>query len=103
MRAGLDMRGVLPDAEERICRCLLVAFSDHLARGNDRGTRRCKMVHDRSGELSVKASSRVNFVAAEIEERELRGDVSVLLGLATRVEVKWLEETFLVISMSRPR
>ena len=95
-RAGLDMRsGALPDAGERICRCLLVAFSDHLALRNDRGTRRCKMVHDRSGELRRESLVESElFVAAEIEERELRGDVSVLLGLATKVEVKWLEETF---------
>tara|TARA_B100000989_G_scaffold100597_1_gene73487 strand:+ start:1790 stop:4345 length:2556 start_codon:yes stop_codon:yes gene_type:complete len=95
-RAGLDIRsGTLPDAGERICRCLLVAFSDHLALRNDRGTRRCKMVHARSGELRRESLVEGElFVAAEIEERELRGDVSVLLGLATKVEVKWLEETF---------
>ncbi|MEC8614056.1 MAG: ATP-dependent helicase C-terminal domain-containing protein, partial [Verrucomicrobiota bacterium] len=95
-RAGMDIRsGALPDAEERICRCLLVAFSDHLALRNDRGTRRCKMVHDRSGELRRESLVESElFVAAEIEERELRGDVSVLLGLATKVEVKWLEETY---------
>ena len=95
-RAGMDIRGgALPDAEERICRCLFVAFSDHLALRNDRGTRRCKMVHDRSGELRRESLVESElFVAAEIEERELRGDVSVLLGLATNVEVKWLEETY---------
>jgi len=95
-RVGLDMRsGGLPDAEESICRCLLLAFSDHLALRNDRGTRRCKMVHDRSGELRRESLVESElFVAAEIEERELRGDVSVLLGLATKVEVEWLEETF---------
>jgi len=95
-RAGLDTRsGALPDFEERICKCLLVAFSDHLALRNDRGTRRCRMVHGRSGELrreSVVESEL--FVAAEIEERELRGDVTVLLGLATTVESQWLEECF---------
>lgn len=82
-------------SEERICQCLLVAFSDHLALRNDRGTRRCRMMHGRSGELrreSVVESEL--FVAAEIEERELRGDVSVLLGLATAVEPAWLEECF---------
>lgn len=95
-RSGLDTRsGALPDAEERICRCLLVAFSDHLALRNDRGTRRCKMVHGRSGELRRESLVESDlFVAAEIEERELRGDVSVLLGLATVVEPKWLEESF---------
>jgi ATP-dependent helicase HrpB len=95
-RAGLDTRSAaLPDLEERICKCLLVAFSDHLALRNDRGTRRCRMVHARSGELrreSVVESEL--FVAAEIEERELRGDVSVLLGLATAVAPKWLEACF---------
>ncbi|MDQ8193537.1 ATP-dependent helicase HrpB [Coraliomargarita sp. SDUM461004] len=95
-KAGLDVRsGVLPDFEERICKCLLVAFSDHLAIRNDRGTRRCRMVHGRSGELrreSVVESEL--FVAAEIEERELRGEVTVLLGLATVVEPRWLDELF---------
>ncbi len=95
-RAGLDTRpAALPDSEERICKCLLVAFSDHLALRNDRGTRRCRMVHGRSGELrreSVVESALL--VAAEIEERELRGDVSVLLGLATAVNPAWLEEFF---------
>ncbi|MGZ0656058.1 ATP-dependent RNA helicase [Coraliomargarita sp. W4R72] len=95
-KAGLDTRsGALPDFEERVCKCLLVAFSDHLALRNDRGTRRCRMVHGRSGELrreSVVESS--VFVASEIEERELRGDVTVLLGLATAVEPVWLEEFF---------
>ena len=95
-RMGLDTRGgALPDIEERICKCLLVAFSDHLALRNDRGTRRCRMVHGRSGELRRESVvERELFVAAEIEERELRGDVTVLLGLATAVEMQWLEECF---------
>jgi ATP-dependent helicase HrpB len=95
-RVGLDTRpAALPDLEERICKCLLVAFSDHLAMRNDHGTRRCRMVHARSGELRRESVVETElFVAAEIEERELRGDVSVLLGLATAVEPKWLEECF---------
>jgi len=95
-RAGLDTRaGALPDYEARICKCLLVAFSDHLALRNDRGTRRCRMVHGRSGELRRESVVEGElFVAAEIEERELRGEVSVLLGLATAVEPKWLEAFF---------
>jgi len=95
-KAGLDTRtGALTDFEERICKCLLVAFSDHLALRNDRGTRRCRMVHGRSGELRRESVVEGElFVAAEIEERELRGDVSVLLGLATAVDPVWLEEFF---------
>jgi ATP-dependent helicase HrpB len=95
-RAGLNTRAAaLPDLEARICRCLLVAFSDHLCLRNDRGTRRCRMVHKRSGEL--RRESIVDselFVAAEMEERELRGEVTVLLGLATMVEPAWLEDAF---------
>jgi len=82
-------------AEVQIQKCLLAGFADHLAKRNDRGTRRCRMVHARSGELrreSVVESELL--VAAEIEERELRGEVTVMLGMATAVEVAWLEELF---------
>ncbi|MFT4901189.1 MAG: ATP-dependent helicase HrpB [Lentimonas sp.] len=83
------------DQAELICKCLLAGFSDHLAKRNDRGTLRCRMVHGRSGELrreSVVATEL--FVAAEIEERELRREVTVMLGMATAIESKWLEELF---------
>ena len=94
--AGLDTRGSeLPDSNERIAKCLLVGFSDHLCLRNDRGTRRCRMVRGRSGELRRESIVEADlFVAAEMEERELRGDVTVLLGLATAVEVAWLEKVF---------
>ena len=95
-RHGLDTRAAaLPDEAERICKCLLAGFSDQLAKRNDRGTRRCRMVHGRSGEL--RRESVVDaplLVAAEIEEREVRGEVTVLLGMATAVEASWLEELF---------
>ncbi|PXA05260.1 helicase [Coraliomargarita sinensis] len=82
-------------AEDALCRCLFLAFADHLCLRIDKGTRRCKMVHGRSGEL--RRESLVEsplFVAAELEERELRGEVTVLLGLATAVEPEWLSEYF---------
>jgi ATP-dependent helicase HrpB len=95
-RQGLDTRGAaLPDEAERICKCLLAGFSDHLAKRNDSGTRRCRMVHGRTGEL--RRESVVDsplLVAAEIEEREVRGEVTVLLGLASAVEPAWLNELF---------
>ena len=81
--------------EEALLRCIFLAFADHLCLRNDAGTRRCKMVHGRSGELrreSVVESSL--FVAAELEERELRGEVTVLLGLASVVDVAWLNQYF---------
>ena len=91
--AGMDTRAAaLPDLAERICRCLLVAFSDHLCLRNDRGTRRCRMVQGRCGELRRESIVESElFVAAELEERELCGDVTVLLGLSTAVEPAWLE------------
>lgn len=95
-RAGLDIReAALPDSNERVARCLLVAFSDQLCRRNNRGTRRCRMVHGRSGELRRESVVETElFIAAEMEERELRGDVTVLLGMATAVEPTWLEAAF---------
>lgn len=81
--------------ETRICQCLLAGFSDHLAKRNDRGTYRCRMVHGRSGELRRESIVESEFfVAAEIEERDVRGDVTVLLGMATAVEFAWLNAIF---------
>ncbi len=95
-RQGLDTReAALPDESERIGKCLLAGFSDHLAKRNDTGTRRCRMVHGRSGELRRESVvDQPLFVAAEIEERDVRGDVTVLLGMATAVEPAWLDELF---------
>ena len=96
-RQGLDVRTDpdMKDLEVRISKCLLAGFSDHLAKRNDRGTNRCRMVHGRSGELRRESVVEAElFVAAEIEERDVRGEVTVLLGLATAVEFEWLEELF---------
>ncbi len=80
---------------ERVCKCILVGFSDHLAKRNDTGTRRCRMVDKRSGELRRESVVEQSlFVAAEVEERELRGEVTLLLGMTTAVEQKWLSELF---------
>lgn len=82
-------------ADEALRRCLFLAFADHLCQRSDKGTRRCKMVHGRSGELRRESLVEGSlFVAAELEERELRGEVTVLLGLATAVEPEWLGEYF---------
>lgn len=94
LNAGMEGSTEWPP-EARLCRCLLVAFIDHLCLRKDRGTRRCRMVHGRSGELRRESLVESElFVAAEMEERELRGEVTVLLALATAVESAWLEEAF---------
>ena len=94
-KAGLDIRDTTEGADDALRRCLLLAFGDQLCLRNDRGTRRCKMTHGRSGEL--RRESLVDgplFVAAELEERELRGEVGVLLALATAVELEWLNHYY---------
>ena len=53
------------------------------------------MTQGRNGELRRESvvESKL-FVAGEIEERELRGDVTVLLSLVTAVDLSWLKKTF---------
>lgn len=94
-QACTDSAPAADDASTELLRCILAAFSDHLCRRNDGGTRRCKMVHGRSGELRRESLVQSElFVAAEIEEREVRGEVTVLLGLVTAVDLAWLDELF---------
>lgn len=85
-----------PLDEDALRRCLLLAFSDHLAKRDNRGTLRCSIVHGRRGELRRESAARDAelFVAAEIDEIETRGEVNIILTLATEVEEKWLEEFF---------
>lgn len=77
-------------------RCVLLGFSDQVARRLDQGTLRCALVHQRRG--VVARDSAVHgaplLVAAEITELESRGEVSTVLGLCTAVEEAWLKELF---------
>ncbi|MDR1817493.1 MAG: DEAD/DEAH box helicase [Puniceicoccales bacterium] len=87
-----------PDTHTSVRKCLLIGFSDHLAMRLDKGTLRCALVHNRKGELrrdsAVRAAKTPLFVAAEVEEIETRGDITVFLDLATTVEEEWLAELF---------
>ncbi len=77
-------------------KCVLLGFSDHLARRLDKGTLRCELVHGRKGVLareSVIQNSPL-FVAAEITEIESRGEVNTILNLNTAIEEAWLKELF---------
>lgn len=76
--------------------CVLLGFSDHLARRLDKGTLRCELVHARKGVLareSVIQNSPL-LVAAEITEIESRGEVNTILNLNTAIEEAWLKELF---------
>lgn len=81
---------------EALRKCIMAGFIDQLARRLDSGTYRCDIIHGRRGELrreSVVTSAPL-LVSAEIEERDLRGDVTVLLGLNTAVDEAWLKELY---------
>ena len=77
-------------------KCVLLGFSDHLARRLDQGTLRCELVHQRRGLLSRDSAVQAAplLVAAEITEIESRGEVNTLLGLCTAIEEGWLKELF---------
>lgn len=88
-----------PAAGETVQKCLLLGFSDHLARRLDGGTLRCDLVHKRRGTLVRDSAVQDSplFVAAEVREVDSRmkgKDVEVLLSLATAVKEEWLREFF---------
>ena len=83
--------------DENLQKCILIGFSDRVARRLDQGTLRCELVPGRRGVLA--RESRVQqsplFVAAEIREVEGRDrEVNTILSLATAIEVEWLKELF---------
>jgi ATP-dependent helicase HrpB len=94
-RAGLDI-SEKPAESEAIQRCILAGFSDQLARRVDQGTLRCRLIHQRTGDLARDSVVRKSplFVAGEIREIESRDELRVLLSQATAVEEAWLREAF---------
>ena len=95
-REGLNVKpGELRD--EALQKCILIGFSDRLARRLDEGTLRCDLVHGRRGTLareSVVQHSPI-LVAAEVREIEGRDKaVNTLLSLATAIDPDWLRELF---------
>ncbi|HLY10160.1 MAG TPA: ATP-dependent helicase HrpB [Planctomycetota bacterium] len=83
--------------EEALRRCILIGFSDRVARRVDEGTLRCELVHGRKGVLareSVVRQSRL-LVASEVREVEgRRGEDKTILSLATAIERFWLADYF---------
>ncbi len=93
---GLDIQpGSVPDAA--LQKCILIGFSDRVARRLDEGTLRCELVHNRRGVLARESAVRnvPLLVAAEIREVEgAQKSVNTLLSLATAIEADWLKELF---------
>ena len=95
-REGLaaNVRAAAPDA---LRKCVLLGFSDRVARRLEAGASRCELVHGRRGTLARESVVRSAplLVAAEIQEVEGQGkSVNTLLSLATAIEEKWLDELF---------
>ena len=86
------------DRSDDIRRCVLVGFSDQLARRLDEGTLRCQLVGNRRGVLARESAvGRAKLlVAAEVREIQKGGgdELATLLTLATAVEEPWLRELF---------
>ncbi len=85
-----------PSSWSELAKVILHGFSDHLAKRLDRSTFRCALPHGRKGELHRETVVReaALAVAVEIEERDVRGEVTVLLRDVTAVEEQWLRELF---------
>ena len=93
---GLDTR---PNEvkDENLQKCILIGFSDRVARRMDQGTLHCELVHGRRGVLARESAVQSSplFVAAEIREIEGRDrEVNTILSLGTAIEVDWLKELF---------
>jgi ATP-dependent helicase HrpB len=93
---GLDTEAN-PVGEDALRRCILIGFSDRVARRIDEGQSRCDLVHGRRGTLARESVVRHSplMVIAEIQEiGGKRGDVNTVLSLATAIEIDWLKELF---------
>jgi ATP-dependent helicase HrpB len=81
--------------DEVLQKCILIGFSDRVARRLDQGTLRCELVHNRRGILARESAVGHSelFVAAEVREVEGR-EVNTILSLATAIDPAWLREFF---------
>lgn len=85
----------IPD--EALQKCILLGFSDRVARRTDSGTLRCDLVHKRRGLLTRESVVQAAPLLVAAEVREIEGKdktLNTLLSLATAVEEQWLRELF---------
>ena len=83
--------------DEALQKCILIGFSDRIARRLDQGTLRCELVHNRRGVLARESVVQKSplLVVAEIREIETRDkEMNTILSLATAIETDWLRELF---------
>jgi ATP-dependent RNA helicase HrpB len=95
-REGLEVAPQdVPD--EALQKCILLGFSDRVARRIDSGTLRCELVHGRRGVLARESAvqNAPLFVAAEVREVEGKDKtINTILSLATAIKEDWLRELF---------
>jgi ATP-dependent RNA helicase HrpB len=83
--------------DEHLLRCIMTGFIDQLCVRRNMGTLDCDLTEGRTGTLMRESAVQNSpfFVAANIREIESRGGEKLtLLGLASRVEREWIENTF---------
>jgi ATP-dependent helicase HrpB len=96
---GLDI-SEKPVNKAAVQRCILLGFSDQLARRLDDKSQRCDLVHGRRGLLARDSVVRDAplLVVSEVREVESSGgrdrNLNVMLNLATAVKEEWLREFF---------
>jgi len=84
-------------ADAALQRCILIGFSDRVARRLDAGTLRCDLVHGRRGVLARESAVHKSPLLVAAEVREIEGpekSLNTLLSLATAIEADWLTELF---------
>ena len=95
-REGLDTQQ-RENRDEALRKCILIGFSDRLARRLEGGTLRCDLVHGRRGTLARESVVQHSPLLVAAEIREVEGQeksVNTLLSLATAVEPEWLRELY---------
>jgi ATP-dependent helicase HrpB len=81
--------------DEALQMCILIGFSDRVARRLDQGTLRCELVHNRRGVLARESVVGHSELIAVAEVREVEGrEVNTILSLATAIDSAWLREFF---------
>jgi ATP-dependent helicase HrpB len=95
---GFDV-GEKPVPRNAVRRCVLLGFSDRLAKRLEAGSPRCQLLHGRRGALARESVVKAPlFVVSEAREVESGGVghriLETLLSLATAIEQEWLREFF---------
>ena len=94
-REGLTINTRAPE-DEKLQKCILLAFSDRVAKRRDEGTLHCRVVHNRVGDLERDSVVRHSplIVASDIREIEGSRELNVRLGCCTAIKEEWLTELF---------